>query len=575
MEKAEHPSRRIKVLRDEVARKIAAGEVIDRPLSVLRELLDNSLDAGATSIDVQWEAGGVRLLQVSDNGTGMDRQDLELCWLPHTTSKIESELDLDSLSSLGFRGEALASISACSRVNILTSENESGLGWELQLEWGRAPVLKKAASSRGTRVRVEELFANLPARRKFLKSAAAEGTLCRRVLDEKALAAPQVGFMLSVDGQRKLGWNVTSLKERVLAVEGEPWISGEIIEFSAQAPGCAVRGLSLAPGHSRKDRKGIRIFANGRPLQEYALVQAVGYAYEGYLPGGCWPYAEVFVEVDPSLVDFNIHPAKREARFRNSAELHRLVVQAIRNALTELQLTFPSGVEQLQHPLALEITAETIQPVLRGRAQLESLNFWDSDQELAQTAVPYLASSSTPSFRYLGQVLGVFLLAEVGDTLYLVDQHAAHERILFDQYRSQKQEGQTLLFPRRFHLEPEPAALLRQQLALWEDHGIGIVAGTDDQFELQKLPVLVSGRERELIEFLGQSLKPAADVDKEFYASLSCRAAVMDGDPLDPVAARKLLEQTFALEHARCPHGRPIWTTLTRKDLFERVGRLA
>jgi DNA mismatch repair protein MutL len=575
MDKAEHPSRRIKVLRDEVARKIAAGEVIDRPLSVLRELLDNSLDAGATAIDVHWEAGGVRLLQVSDNGTGMDRQDLELCWLPHTTSKIESELDLDSLSSLGFRGEALASISACSRVSILTSDNDTGLGWELLLELGRAPLIRKSASLRGTRVRVEELFSNIPARRKFLKSAAAEGTLCRRVMDEKALSAPLVGFSLSVDGQRRFSWKAGSLKERVFAVEGEPWLSGEVIEFSAESSGCAVYGLSLAPGSSRSDRKGIRIFANGRPLQEYALVQAVGYAYEGYLPGGLWPYAEVFAEVDPSLVDFNIHPAKREARFRNAAELHRLVVQAIRTSLIERQISFPVASGQLQQPLALEATVRLNRPVLRGRAQLPSLNAWDSDQHLAQKPVPYLPSGASPAFRYLGQVLGVFLLAEVGDTLYLVDQHAAHERVLFDQYRAQKGVGQALLFPRRFQLESEAASCLRHQLATWEDLGIGIVELTDDQFELQKLPQLVSGMEKELIEFLEHSLKPASDVDREFYASLSCRAAVMDGDPLDPEAARKLLEQTFGLKHARCPHGRPIWTTLTRQDLFERVGRLA
>ncbi|MEI8093019.1 MAG: DNA mismatch repair endonuclease MutL [Spirochaetales bacterium] len=563
-----HAPRRIKVLRDEVARKIAAGEVIDRPLSVLRELIDNSLDAGATHLDIRLVSGGLQSLEVTDNGCGMTREDLELCWLPHTTSKIESEEDLNTLSSLGFRGEALASISACSRVRILTSTDDTGLAWELKLEEGQPPSLKKASGPRGTRVTVEDLFYNIPARRKFLKSSSAEQTLCRRVVEEKALARPDCGFSLWQEGTQRAYFAPGPELQRVQSVLGAPWDAAEVLVFQAQRPGLAVHGFSLAPPHSRSDRKGIRIYANGRPLQEFALVQAVTYAYEGYLPGGAWPLAVVFAEVDPALVDFNIHPAKREARFRNAADLHQALVEGVREALTATQLAFPPAQRTEQQPLAFELP-QVASPALRGRAQLPSVDFWDAGgNELRET--PALA----PGFRYLGQVLGVFLVAEVGDTLYLVDQHAAHERILFDRYRAQGGEGQALLFPRRFLLEEDAARVVERQMEDWSSIGIGIRQLSPLEFELVRLPQLVVGRERELIEFLEQSRKPVADVEKDFYASFSCRAAVMDGDPLDPQAARELLTQAFALAHARCPHGRPLWTTLTRDELFTRVGRL-
>ncbi len=567
------PPRRIKVLRDAVARKIAAGEVIDRPLSVLRELIDNSIDAGATDLRVRLEAGGLGVIEVTDDGCGMDRQDLELCWLPHTTSKIETEDDLNTLRSLGFRGEALASISACSRVTILTCPDESGLGWQLELSEGQAPLLKKASARRGTTVRVEDPFYNIPARRKFLKGAATEGTLCRRVLEEKALAVPHLSFQLTVDGKAKDHWPAQSSAQRLRAVLAGPWEHGELLEFNHQQAGFRVGGHLLAPPQSRPDRKGIRVFANGRPLQEYSLVQAVGYAFEGSLPGGAWPLAVLFVEVDPALVDFNIHPAKREARFRNMAELHPAVVAVIREVLISQQPHFlPSrstfADTTWQVPLGFPAPGSGGPPMPVRKAMAAAS--WATPTEELREGV------GTPgaSFRYLGQVLGVFLLAEVGDELYLIDQHAAHERILFEEFRSRGGQGQDLLFPRRFQLDDEAAAVLRRQKSAWEALGIGIVEVSGAEFEIVRLPLLVAGKEKELIRFLEESRKPVTDIEKDFYASLSCRAAVMDGDPLDPVAARALIEKAFALPHARCPHGRPLWTVLSRNELFQRVGRL-
>ena len=563
----ELPSRRIKVLRDSVARKIAAGEVIDRPQAVLRELLDNGLDSGATRLEVRWEDGGVKMLEVIDDGHGMGKDDLELCWLPHTTSKIETEEDLDTLTSLGFRGEALASIAACSRLTIVSGVQGSP-AFRLTVEEGHDPVLKPISGVPGTRVLVEDLFAAIPARRRFLKSAAAEGTLCRRVFDEKALAAPQTSFSLWVDGIRKEDYPAQTEAQRVLSVLGTPWKQERMLSWSAEGSGFCLRGYALKPPESRQDRKGIRIYANRRPLQEYALVQAICHAFEGYLPGGAYPLAVLFLEVDPALVDFNIHPAKREARFRTLPAIHQKVVESLRLALEEEKLRFSPmrSAPVFQEALGFEPNA-SVHPQ-KGWAQITTPSVWETEgTELREPAL------SDP-FRYLGQVLGVFLVAEIGEDLYLIDQHAAHERILYDGFRDHQGQMQELLFPRRFSPEEEVAPLLKMQWKDYEALGVKLRPVSGDEYELLALPQTVAGLEKTVIEFLRSNVKPVADLEKGLYASLSCRAAVMDGDPLDPAAARDLLRRTFALKHARCPHGRPIWTVLTKKELFAKVGRL-
>lgn len=576
MSAADLPSRRIKVLRDSVARKIAAGEVIDRPQAVLRELLDNALDSGATRLEVRWEAGGVKSLEVTDDGHGMSREDLELCWLPHATSKIETEEDLDTLTSLGFRGEALASIAACSRLTVMSSETSGGPAHRLTVEEGHAPLLRAQPGVKGTRVLVEDLFATLPARRKFMKSTAAEGSLCRRVLDEKALGAPAVGFTVWTDGVRKQDYAPQTEAQRVVAVLGSPWAADGLVTWTGEGEGFRLRGYALRPPESRSDRKGIRIYANRRPLQEFALVQALCYAFEGYLPGGAYPNAVLFLEIDPALVDFNIHPAKREARFRTLPAIHQVVVESLRATLEGEKLRFSAASpapfqEALGFPAEGPSAPGRSAPVLRGRGQFPSVAAWDA---VGSGSASEVREPAPEGFRYLGQVLGVFLVAEVGDKLYLVDQHAAHERILFDAFRGHGGRVQTLLFPRRFAPEEEVLPLLRAQ---WKDYaalGIGLAPAGSDEFDLLSLPQTVVELEKVVIDFLRTNTKPVGDLEKELYASLSCRAAVMDGDPLDPLAARELLRKTFALEHARCPHGRPIWTVLTRDELFTKVGRL-
>jgi DNA mismatch repair protein MutL len=387
------------------------------------------------------------------------------------------------------------------------------------------------------------------------------------VFDEKALSSPRVAFSLKTDGAAKAVYPAQSEAERVAAVLGSPWNPETMLNWSGRGEGFSLQGYALPPPHSRSDRRGIRVYANRRPLQEYALVQALCHAFEGYLPGGAYPEAVLFVEVDPALVDFNIHPAKREARFRTLPAIHQAVVSSLRTALEARQLRFPAReVPQA----ALEFSAPRYDaPAARGRAQLPSVSVWDLPAAYSDEV-----REPEQQFRYLGQVLGLFLVAEVGDTLYLVDQHAAHERILYDAFRDHQGRIQELLLPRRFTVDEDAAPLLEAQWAEYAQMGVGLRPVGPGEYELLSLPQTVAGQEQALIDFLRTNIKPAADLENALYARLSCRAAVMDGDPLDPAAARDLLKKTFALQHARCPHGRPIWTTLSRRELFEKVGRL-
>jgi DNA mismatch repair protein MutL len=325
--------RPVALLPPEVSRRIAAGEVIERPASVVRELLDNSLDAAAGSIDVSWEGGGVELIRVHDDGRGMTAEDLELCWHPHATSKIRSIEDLDTSRTLGFRGEALASVAAVSDLEIRTYRSGDTTGTALRVRHAEAPETGPAPPVPGTIVEVRQLFANLPARRRFLSRAQAESQAIRNVVLDKALPFPSIRFSHSTGSGETRVLPVHSLIERVGAVFGSPVPVESLHHVSGSGEGFSLTVVAAEPAIVRRDRRLIRIFVNNRRVQEYALVQAVEYAYRDVQHGGLFPAAAVLVDIDPALVDFNIHPAKREVRLRTGSEIHHRLVEILRSFL--------------------------------------------------------------------------------------------------------------------------------------------------------------------------------------------------------------------------------------------------
>ena len=619
-------NKQVKVLKDSVARKIAAGEVIDRPNSIVRELLDNAVDAGATRLDLSLEGGGIDRIRLVDNGRGMSMEDLKLCCLPHATSKIETEDDLMTIKSLGFRGEALSSIAASSRLEIIsTRDGETG---KLSIQDGRLTDPVPWRGDRGTIVDARDLFYSIPARRKFLKRPASEGTLCRNTFLEKALPFPDIHFQLSVNGKIRDVLPPSSLKDRVVAAYSSACPSGMMEERKAVIDGAEITIVAGRPEWNRGDRRYMHVYANNRRIDDYAFVQAMQYGYDEILPGGVFPVCFAFLQVDPALVDFNIHPAKREARFRNKGALHHELVALIKDFLREFSHSFPGAT--LPEANQQEFSSGFSAPQMHGSAfsasgsdsaaakqrvnwqppsggsfsegasrprhnsypatpEAQTKRFTELVKETsplrqslhpgqsAETVSPPAPSAdgTEPAIRYMGQIMGVFLLAEMGDALYILDQHAAHEKLLYNRYRSEPPARQDLLIPYEFEATEEEVRFMEAHRSLFEDLGIAFGPGQEEGvFEITALPRTALNMEEDIADFLKCRKGSPAELQKELYATMSCRNAIKEGDSIDSNAAMELLRGALNLENPRCPHGRIMWFRLSRDELYGLVGRL-
>ena len=621
--------RPVRTLNPEVARKIAAGEVIDRPNAIIRELMDNSIDAGAHSITVEISGGGIDKIRIIDDGTGMTKEDLANCARPHATSKIESEVDLMNLSTLGFRGEALASIAAVSRLSI-----QSG-GYKMRASITEDHIIEASAPVKGTIVQSEGLFENFPARRQFLKRPATEGIMCRNTFIEKALARPDLAFRFIADGETKLDLPAgQSQKDRFVMANSYSEGPELFYEFGnssgGENPEWSFTVVIGEPAVSRTNKKEIFIYANGRRIQEYSLVQAVEYGAQGFFPNGTYPVAAVFAQVRPDLIDFNIHPAKREARFSDISALHHGLSSTIRNFFH--QYTYSNFAEDKaadeKRPQEFDFTAPVYEKHISykpSETKAEALSdfrskylgiksggssysgsdsgtssgsSWNSrasststgsTQALAEAAlsaastsseVPSKDSNFTPAapakVRYIGPCLGTFLLAEKNNCLYIIDQHAAHERILFDKLMSSQAASarQPLLIP--YKIKTESKTQDKQLEKLKEELsriGFETEHTSDGLWEIKTIPDRWTGTEYELRTLLFVKQVEPKEIIRSIAAMTACKAAVKDGYVLDDITAARLVEEAFTLEDPHCPHGRPIYTVISREKLFELVKR--
>lgn len=597
-------SRAVKLLRDSVARKIAAGEVIDRPNSVVRELLDNSIDAGSTEISLYLENGGISRIRVVDDGCGMSPEDLKLCYLPHATSKIETEEDLLSIKSLGFRGEALSSISTCTRMEVISRLKDRKTAYRLIVHGGKQIAVEEWRGSQGTIIDASELFYSIPARKKFLKRSSAETTMCVKTFLEKALPFPEISFRLYTDGKMKLFLPASDRKERILSAWKGVFNPTLLHTIQGDEEGFKITIVAGRPEQNRKDRRYIQIFANNRRIDEYSFVQAVQYGYNDALPGGVFPVCFVFVEVDPHLVDFNIHPAKREARFRNQPAIHHKIVQLIKDFLADYTFRLRMAPKE---PVQVDFSDDEMKTTSRApAAKKTSSNEW-SHQSPVSTGINYNRGQGigykqihkpeesvsekmeqfTPlvqketisppgefdSIRYMGQIMDLFLLAEYDDRLFIVDQHAAHERILFESYKETASTVQELLIPIDFETDEAEELNLLKSWQSYSQLGIGLKQKKEGLWQITAIPKSAMNMEGILVDFLKNQKGSIGELEKELYATMSCRSAVKDGDPVDSLSALELIKGAFQLESARCPHGRPIWFELSKKELFELVGR--
>jgi DNA mismatch repair protein MutL len=552
-----------------VAQRIAAGEVIERPASVVRELIDNAVDAGAKHITIQISEGGIERITVIDDGQGIQVDDLPLCCRSHATSKVTTLEDLYHLSTMGFRGEALYSIAASAKVTI-ASRYALQQPATIVVDNGREYPVTPGGPDRGTKVDVEHLFSAIPARRLFLKRPGTEASMIRKTIVEKALAFPEISFTYYDGNTQKLDLPATTAKQRVLdALKGDQHVVlSEMTELSDQASRFSLYAVASTPASYRSDRSHIRIYINRRPIEEFALVQAITYGYGETLPGGAFPYCYLFVTVDPELVDFNIHPAKREAKLRNKAEIHHQVAVMVRQQIQKSLPRLNTDTRVTQQAFGYSEVRESARPA----------DDWFSRAREILTKTQSPATDTTPhqydDFQYIGQVFSLFLVVQKGESLYLIDQHAAHERILYDQIRH---DGgvQNLMVPLSFEVERSIDDFLQEHHSWYATYGLKLKRIDDLQWELTSIPALWKPIEQQVVQFIcSHATGDIAELEKRLYATIACHDAIKDGDAIDESTAHALIRQVFALEHPVCPHGRTFVVEITRSQLFQSVGRI-
>lgn len=588
-----------------LAARIAAGEVIERPQSVVRELIDNAIDAGADEIVLSIRSGGIEEIRVSDNGRGIMKEDLPLAVTQYATSKIGTIDDLYQLRSLGFRGEALHSIGAVSRLTIASSY-EGLPPWTMVTDNMEDEGIREGGPDRGTIVTVEDLFGQIPARRSFLKRPASEAMLCRNTLLSKAMAFPSIHFSYIQDEVRRVDLpRRERLFDRVMDVLclEENFNRKEFVFLEKDCGDFSISLVTSLAGVHRSDRSRIKVYVNRRPVDEYSLVQAVVYGYGEILPGGSFPYSCLFVQDAPELADFNIHPAKREVKLRNKAEIHHAIHNLISKGLPREIPAIVARPDQPQQPY-LEPVAKTDTSWTDASFTRDRIIHADPERKFQPDAVsqkprdngwldrakaifheekakPYQASS-TPAenfwkpekaqFTYLGQAFRLFLICQKDDKLYLVDQHAAHERILFNELRQQR-NVQRLLVPIDFEVDGDVDAFLCENGYIYTQYGIALSQKDDRLWSLDSIPQSALTNEKKLVSFIQNSTGSEEEIEAGLYSIVACRAAIKAGDYVDDATARALLEKVFELEDPSCPHGRTFVVTLEERELRLMVGR--
>ena len=666
---------KIRVLPDHISNLIAAGEVVERPASVAKELVENAIDAGATRIVIDVESGGRRLLKIIDDGEGMSRDDAVLAFERHATSKISKADDLDAIATLGFRGEALASIASVARVELLTLTKDANAGTRVLIEGGRMRDVKDAAHPLGTTISVRDLFFNTPARRKFLRSEATESYHLTNLVTHYALAHPEISFTLTNNGRETLRVApANDLRERAYQIFGAQFLDGLLavdnavsdpVETSFSLPQIArVRGFVSAPRDRRTSRDAQFLFVNGRFVRDRLIGRALSEAYRSILPHGVYPVALLFIDVPLAEVDVNVHPAKTEVRFRRAAAVADSVREAVRSALAsagfapsvevrdipatgagEIEIddaraqAVPAAAVPSAMPSAraaessFDLRPQPEQPRI-GFAVPESKSFESVSPDLSppppqppavlsrpqtptepeelRTIIEYpqptgsakafpdlppldsavklvrevAVESVSSNIRPLGQLDESFIIATDDEGLLLIDQHVAHERILFDKYRAleatRRPESQQMLIPETFDLTPAQAAAFDHVAEELESYGFELMRLSGRTVAIRSTPADLPASEArnvlaEVLDTVDSEKRGAAraSLRDEIAASLACHAAIKVNMPLAPEKMRWLIDRLLTTSSpTTCPHGRPVILRLATQDILKGFHRI-
>ena len=564
---------RIRNLSDVLINQIAAGEVVERPASALKEILENCLDAGARSVSVDLVEGGVRRIRVVDDGAGIEADDLPLAVARFATSKISSLDDLERAATLGFRGEALASIGAVSRLAIVSRRAEAKHAWRIACEAGAVSAVEPAALAAGTTVEVEDLYFNTPARRKFLKSEATEFARCEEAFARIALSRPGVAFALAHNGRRAAHLPPEGPRERASRVVGDDFAAGAI-DVDASGSRARITGLLAAPGFTRATRDAQYLFVNGRFVRDKVASHAIREAYADVLHHDRHPAYVLFLEIDPALVDVNVHPAKTEVRFRDSSALHQFVFHSLSKALAVRGGTEPARAVAQVSPSFAQSSFGIAQPAAAYAAMFESA----VAEEQRDAPVP--ATSQSPPLGYaLAQLHGVYVLAQNQAGLVVVDMHAAHERIVYEGLKAALDAAtlpsQPLLVPIPMTATPEEGEQADAGRAELEALGFDVAATGPRELLIRAVPALLADLDapgllrsvlRDMREY-GAS-RVLVEHRNELLSTMACHAAVRANRSLTVPEMNALLRQMERTEFAgSCNHGRPTWVQFPMQDL--------
>lgn len=600
---------KIQVLPGEVVSRIAAGEVVERPAAVVKELIDNSLDAGSTRITIEVTDGGRRMIRVTDDGEGMGQADALLAFQRHATSKLRSEEDLLGIRTLGFRGEALPSIASVSKVRMVTACRHEPVGTRLLMTGGTISKMEEAAAAPGTQIEVTDLFFNTPARKKFLKATTTEFSHLCQIVQQAALAWPRTQFRLKHNGQDVLDYPpVASLRDRVLQIYGPRFLK-DIIGVREERPGFLLEGFTVNPVRARAGRSPQDLFVNRRPVKNATVSHAVYDGYGGHLSKGQHPVFVLFLAVDPDRVDVNVHPTKREVRFADQDMIHQSVRQVIRGALRSgsEESGMPSGLSgppgspdrapaQLTAdgrgdwpPHGSTAAGEQAPDSMRPSAQQTMAHVLGrGDGPMATTvgenAQTYLVGPGCEVIP-MGQIGRTFLVAQVGSELHVIDQHTAHERVLYERlwraWQARGVQSQPLLIPEPVDVPPHGATLLQQHLADLATLGLELELFGSNSFVIRAVPALLgqfdySTLVQDLVEDLAQ-WNAASSLEtrvRPVLASLACHGAVRAGRALEPSESKRLIEDWVEESlPMTCPHGRRIALRLPAEELARIFGR--
>ena len=625
---------KIRVLPDSLANKIAAGEVVERPASIVKELIENSIDAGARQIEIAVESGGRRLIRISDNGEGMSRDDAIMAFERHATSKIKVVEDLEAIVTLGFRGEALASIASVAKVRLRTQTTGDLVGTEIEISGGRVLNVRDVAFAQGAEFEIRDLFFNVPSRRKFLKTDATESFHIANLVTHYALSNPQLSFTLINNQRESIRVSpAADLRERAYQLFGEEFI-GDLIEVFMESGEMRVRGFVSSPSTPRSNRDSQFFFINGRYVRDKVIGKALSEAYRAMMPSGAYPSAMLFVEMPPHEVDVNVHPAKTEVRFVRGTIVHDLVRDAVRQAIGRARAAATPFSERKSESAVTDIPIERIQekrePVSRqemeGALRLQipvpvspppqqqkiDLGF-QRPAEIPEPIAGILEPVAEPIVKHghrlgclgtrgiesatsqlkpaqnltltadeinpLGQLHNSFIIAADRAGLLLIDQHVAHERILFEQHwqalRNQRIEVQRLLIPETMDLTPAQAAAFDQLLPELEENGFEIGRLSGRTIAINAIPAILSAG---AAQALLSELLDAIEVDRrglsmdelraEIAAGLACRAAIKINMPLAGEKMHWLIDELLKMQNpATCPHGRPIILRITAREI--------